>query len=93
MELFSRNSTNDCQWALYKQLEQIPSRTPHPYDRTFPLSSALNALWRPLLTALVHELVEEQQVEYLDRCWALDEFSDHDRSSPNSLQRLWVLMN
>lgn len=98
MELFSHSSTNDCQWALYKQLELIPPRTAHPYDRTPPFSAILNLAWRPLLTALLDELVAEQRVEYLDRCWALDtweldEFSQSNHRSINSLQRLWVIMN
>ncbi|MDX2240874.1 MAG: hypothetical protein NW224_09340 [Leptolyngbyaceae cyanobacterium bins.302] len=98
MELFSRGSTNDCQWALYKQLELIPPRTAHPYDRTSPFSTMLNLAWRPFLTALLDELIDEQRVEYLERCWgldvwALDDLSQSDRGSVNSLQRLWVLMN
>lgn len=95
MELFSCSSTNDCQWALYKQLELIPPRTPHPYDRSIPLASAFNPLWKSLLRLLLDELVYEQQIEYLDRCWSLNAFGENpdDSAASNSLHKLWVLMN
>jgi hypothetical protein len=95
MELFSSSSTNDCQWALYKQLELIPPSTPNPYDRSIPLAFAFNPAWRSLLRSLLDELVQEQQIEYLDRCWALNAFGkNHDDSTVSkSLHKLWVLMS
>lgn len=52
-------------WYLYKSLELLPSSetrfTPVP---TF----GLDRLWHGLLGLLADELIEEQRVEYLERC-------------------------
>lgn len=85
--------TSRSQWRSYQQLELIPEMISNPVDRANPFTSALNKLWRPLLNLLMDELVEEQRVEYLDRCWALDEFDEADPLSSKSLQRFWTLIN
>lgn len=92
MKISSDRSTKDFQWAAYQQLELIPESVSNPADGPRPLTSGLNLFWRPLLALLIDELVEEQRVEYLNRCWSLNEFGEGDSSS-SSLQRLWTLMN
>lgn len=85
--------TNNSHWQTYKQLELIPDSIPNPYARVSTFKFGLNHAWRSLLSLLVDELVTEQQVEYIERCWALNEFGQRDKSASNPLQRLWVLMN
>ncbi|MCA1995528.1 hypothetical protein [Leptodesmis sichuanensis] len=85
--------TSNSQWRTYQELELIPETVANPASQAKPLVSTLNLLWRALLDLLLDELVEEQRVEYLDRCWALNEFGERTQSLSNSLQRFWVLMN
>ncbi len=91
MSFVAHCSADDAQWDMYKQMELIPGSVPNPASHRNPLTSGLNILWRSLLALLVDELVEEQRVEYLERCWSLNEFGEGEQSS-NSLKRLWVLM-
>lgn len=88
-----KNFTSNSQWRTYQQLELIPGTIANPAHQTNPLTSTLNLLWRPLLGLLMDELVEEQQVEYLDRCWSLNKFGEQEQSVSNSLQRFWTLIN
>lgn len=85
--------TSDSQWRTYQQLELIPKTIANPAHRANPLASTLNFLWRPLLGLLIDELIEEQRVEYLDRCWLLNKFGEQDQSASKSLQRFWTLIN
>jgi len=82
----------DAKWRTYKHLELIPESVSNPSHPPHPLVSGLNVFWRPLLALLIEELVAEQRIEYLSRCWLLDEFNQPGPSLPNSLRRLWVLM-
>lgn len=91
MKFQAHRSTNGSQWNTYQQLELIPS-VANPANRTNYLTTKLNALWRPLLALLMDELVEEQQVEYLERCLSLNELGK-GQSSCNSLKRFWTLIN
>lgn len=93
MEFLNHSSKKDCQWQAYKQLELIPDSASNPYANSTNFTFGMNKLWRGLLTLLLDELVEEQQVEYLERCWALNKFTQENKSSSDTLQRLWVLMN
>lgn len=78
------------QWQVYRQLELISDSVPKPDTNSFKFG--LNFLWRGLLNLLAEELVDEQRVEYLDRCWARDETDLAKPSPTTTLQRLWVLM-
>lgn len=89
MNFLSRNSVKGSQWNAYKQLEQIPDTVSNP-NKT-QLTPGLNLFWRSLLALLIDELVEEQRVEYLDRCWSLNE-PGQKKSRSNSLQRFWELI-
>jgi hypothetical protein len=93
MKFSRRDLTNSSQWAAYRQLEQIPDSIPNPNRRTNRLASCLNPVWRSLLTLLMDELVTEQRVEYLDRCWTLNELGEGDRVRSNSLQRFGKLID
>lgn len=93
MRFLKHRPINHSQWDVYRQLELISTSIPNPADQSSRLTSGLNLLWRPLLDLLMAELVAEQQVEYLDRCWSLNELDEGDQSPANSLQRLWTLMN
>lgn len=93
MKSLNPSLKNSSQWNVYKRLELIPESVSQPADRPSHFISGLNLLWRPLLGLLIEELVEEQRVEYLDRCWSLNEFGKGEKSPTNSLQRFWVLIN
>lgn len=62
-------------WYLYKNLELLPpSQTPPASIPTF----GVDRLWRGLLGLLADELIEEQRVEYLERCL------QHDIAEPQA---------
>lgn len=74
----------DSKWQAYQRLEMLPPQV----TRSAPtFTFGLGYLWRALLQLLVAELVEEQRVDYLERC--LDE--DKRRSS-SALQRFLTLI-
>ena len=78
------------QWRAYRQLEMLSDSVPEPNTHAFTFG--LGFLWRGLLNLLAEELVEEQQVEYLDRCWALNEVEAVQPSPTTTLKQLWTLM-
>ncbi len=92
MKFSVKNTTSDSQWHDYQELELIPSES-NQNHRQYHFASWLNAVWRPLLGLLMDELVEEQRVDYLERCWSSHESDDADRSTTNSLQRFWNLID
>jgi hypothetical protein len=85
-------------WEAYKQLELVTDEIDRP-DRhrgssKFGIDSPVERLcqraWRTLLGLLIDELVTEQQIDYLDRCWDADE---KDRSPSKTLQRFLTLIS
>lgn len=81
--------TTKTQWQEYCRLEGLPETAPHPYRRSLEFTFGLRRFWKGLLSLLVDELVEEQRVDYLERCW-----SDPSASSKTkSLKQLCVLMD
>lgn len=87
------SQTSNSQWENYQQLELIPSRIPNPDGKASTFKFGLDFAWRVLISLLVDELVDrEQQVEYIERCWANKEFEQPENST-SSLQKLWLLMN
>lgn len=93
MQLISFNSNQDYQWQAYQQLELLPGSTPNPNAKTPKSIFGVERIWQKLISLLVEELVAEQQVEYLERCWKLDEFGQKNQPHDGTLQRLWKLMN
>ncbi|NJN58791.1 MAG: hypothetical protein HC879_15475 [Leptolyngbyaceae cyanobacterium SL_5_9] len=71
MHSLNRNFENNRQWQSYRQLELLSDLTPAPVSSR--ISLGISFLWRSLLSILVDELVEEQRVEYLERCWRADQ--------------------
>jgi hypothetical protein len=77
-----------------------------PYNRSFSgfdrvhrssLSSlrfkfGVDSAWSLLTSLLVDELVDEQRIEYLERCWAQDNPSRDSKSRSNQFKQLWSLM-
>jgi hypothetical protein len=93
MKFLDHKSTDSSQWEFYKQLEMIPECIPSPLDRANHFSSLLNLCWRPLLGLLIDELIPEQRVDYLERCWTLNELEEGNKSQSNSLHRFFVLIS
>jgi hypothetical protein len=39
------------------------------------------------------ELIEEQQVEYLERCWKINESNSNSENKTNFFQKFWTLID
>lgn len=52
----------------------------------------IGAVWHLLVKLLVDELVAEQRVEYLHRCWLLSTSQNEGKSLSVTLKRLFTLM-
>jgi hypothetical protein len=91
MNFLSHQSDSESQWQAYQRLELIPDSVSQPTLAATTPTWGLGWLWRGLLHLLMDELVVEQQVEYLERCW-YHNASEQKHDSRNTLQRLWVLM-
>ncbi len=90
MTFINRRLTEE-QRKAYKQLELIPEAV--CMRSNVPLwGFGLVPAWKKLLSLLLDELVAEQRVEYLERCFALDEFGHGKQSPDSSLQRFLVLI-
>jgi hypothetical protein len=75
----------DSKWQAYQRLEMLPPQV----TRSVPtFTFGLGYLWRTLLQLLVAELIEEQQVDYLERCLA----SEDKQRSRSALQRFLTLI-
>lgn len=93
MKFLHNNTTKKSQWQNYKELELIPSSAIESQVNQITFAFGVAQVWRLLVVALTRELVYEQQVEYLERCWALDYFETDTAANPNTWQKLWILMN
>lgn len=93
MKHLSHNLTNDSQWQNYKQLELIPNSAKNPYNTSPSFLFGFAIAWRKLISLLMDELVEEQKIEYLERCWFLEQFAEQKESPSKSLQRFLTLLS
>jgi len=89
MHSLNRNLEASQQWQSYKQLELVPDSTPAPQPSKIDLG--IPFLWRSLLSLLIDELVDEQRVEYLERCWTVDQVHS-DRPSRHPWQQFFILI-
>ncbi|WP_373542289.1 hypothetical protein [Chamaesiphon sp.] len=74
-------------WETYKQLELVPNEIARPDRLSFKFG--IDRVWRTLLGLLMDELVTEEKVDYLDRCWNAN---DKDRSPSKTLKRFLTLI-
>jgi hypothetical protein len=90
MKYLDRNKTeiDRDRWEVYKHLELVPDEIDRPNRGGFKFGIA--RVWRTLIGLLMDELVTEQQIDYLDRCWGVDE---KDRSPSKTLQRFLTLIS
>ncbi len=91
MKFLHRNITEKTQWENYKELELLPHSIPEPQAHKQAFAFGLERVWKVLIVALTRELVYEQQVEYLQRCWNCDRLGAE--SDNDTWQQLWTLMN
>ncbi len=82
-------------WEAYKQLELVSDKIDRhhggfKFGIDSPVERLCQRLWRTLITLLVDELVTEQQIDYLDRCW---DATEKDRSPSKMLQRFLTLIS
>lgn len=92
MKFSTQDEINYQKWKAYKRLELIPEIVPSLNSNQIAIRLGFDRAWRLLITLLLDELVIEQQVEYLDRCWALNNLEESQRSPSKTLQRLLTLM-
>ncbi|MBZ8178875.1 hypothetical protein [Oscillatoria salina] len=86
------NVANQLQWQTYQQLELLPNSVENPQAKTAKFALGLDLVWRLLIIALTKELIyQDQQVEYLERCWAFD-FEENNSTNSQTLQKLWTLI-
>ena len=81
--------SNNARWKIYAELEEIPSTVAPPQRIHSNLTLAL--AWRSLLTLFCQELLYEQQVDYLERCMALNQSDQFAKSTPFSKFQKLVL--
>ncbi len=81
--------TTQSQWQEYCRLEGLPETSPHPYLESPKFTFGLRRFWKGLLSLLVDELVEDQRIDYLERCWS----DSSALSRTRSLKQLCVLMD
>lgn len=93
MKFLHHNITEKTQWENYKELELIPHSTPEPQGDKQAFAFGLDWAWKVLIVALTRELVYEQQIEYLQRCWDLNDFEPNTDKKSHTWQQLWILMN
>jgi hypothetical protein len=87
MKNFDRETQN---WYLYKNLELLPaSEEFHP--ESIP-TFGLGRLWRGLLGLLTDELIEEQRVEYLERCLQRDMAQSPEKARFGGVRRFFKLI-
>lgn len=92
MQFLHGNTPKTSCWQAYKALELIPDAVP-PQANRLNFAFGLNQIWRLLLVALTQELVDEQQIEYLERCWAVNHVEPEGSTGANTLKKLLTLMN
>ncbi|WP_309741589.1 hypothetical protein [Chamaesiphon sp. OTE_20_metabat_361] len=92
MKYLDRNkaSVDRDRWEVYKQLELVPDPIDNSAYNRGGFKFGIDRIWRTILGLLMDELVAEQQVEYLDRCWDVDA---KDRSASKTLQRFLTLIS
>lgn len=93
MKFSHHDTTKKSQWQTYKKLELIPNSAPEPQANKLTFAFGVDQVWRLLIVALTRELVYEQQVEYLERCWPLDYFEPDTATKSNTWHELWILMS
>lgn len=93
MQHSNRHLTSDAQWQAYKKLELVSDALPNPSANRPGFKFGVDLIWRRLIVLLVDELVDpEQQMEYLNRCWALTDLEQPESAKANTLQRFWLLI-
>lgn len=94
MKFLHGNATETFSWKIYRELELIPVSVSDPRTNKPTFTFGLDRMWRLLIIKLTQELVYyDQQVEYLERCWTVEQFEPDGNTDSNTLQRLWRLMN
>jgi hypothetical protein len=84
----------DCyQWEAYKQLELVPDTVDRPQRDRVNFKFGIDRAWRVLVSLLMDELVTEQKVEYLDRCWEANALEVSKRSPSQTLKRFLTLIS
>ncbi len=81
------------QWDAYKQLELVPDNIDRPHRERIPFKFGIERAWRVLVSLLMDELVTEQKVEYLDRCWEANAIEVSKRSPSQTLKRFLMLIS
>jgi hypothetical protein len=95
MEYLSYSVDSNALWHAHRQLSSLPGSLPDaaPQSRfdSARLSFGVNTLKRSVIKLLLNELDSEQQIQYLERCLALD--ASYTTAKPISfLSGVWQLL-
>ncbi|AFY91871.1 hypothetical protein [Chamaesiphon minutus] len=88
-----KNNIELGRWETYKQLELVPDAVDRPKSHPILSKFGVERAWRSTIALLLNELVTEQKVDYLNRCWASQDLYEGNRSPFQTLQRLLTLMS
>jgi hypothetical protein len=89
--VLSYSVNSDALWHAHRQLSASPDSTSRSRAGSSKVSFGVNALKRSFIKLLLNELDSDQQIQYLERCLALDTF--HTATKPTSfLSRVWQLL-
>jgi hypothetical protein len=85
-----QNEIDRDRWEAYKELELVTDAIERPDRHRGGFKFGIDRVWRTVIRLLMDELVTEQQIDYLDRCWNADE---KDRSPSKMLQRFLTIIS
>lgn len=92
MNFSIHHSSPDAQWQTYQELEQITDTASSPSDHP-RFMFGLGAAWKILISLLIDELIEEQRVDYLERCWQSSQSGNEDKPDRHPLRKFLVLIS
>jgi hypothetical protein len=71
MEYLSYSVNSDALWHAHRQLSASPNSMSRSCLGSSKVLFGVNALKRSVIKLLLDELDSEQEIDYLERCWAL----------------------
>jgi hypothetical protein len=78
-------------WQIYKELELIPDSVSAPQSHKLAVLRRLGQVYRSLLEPPSQRPSHEQQLEYLERCLALD--CSKPDTGTNIWHKFWTFLN
>lgn len=80
------------QWKFYAALEEIPDTVPEPQTLPSMITHPWAAVWRSFVNLFCQELLYEQQIDYAERCFQIDQSHASEANDSNQWNKLGKLM-